>query len=133
MTSGQTITTAIFLLAILAPPVTAATVDWDPWEAPARIAIGQPSASLHPLKSGIRFFQNFISPVDGPRCPMYPTCSSYAIQALDRHGPLLGSFFTVDRLLHETEPDSRRRPIRVGDRLRYFDPLDANDFWIVPR
>jgi putative membrane protein insertion efficiency factor len=85
---------------------------------------------LNPLVQGVRFFQKFISPVDSPRCPMYPTCSSYALQALHRHGSVLGSFLTVDRLLHETSPAEQTIPLEGFERIRYYDPLEANDFWL---
>jgi putative membrane protein insertion efficiency factor len=85
---------------------------------------------LNPLVQGVRFFQKFISPVDSPRCPMYPTCSTYALQALHRHGPVVGSFLTVDRLLHETSPEEQTIPLEGFERIRYYDPLDANDFWL---
>jgi putative membrane protein insertion efficiency factor len=88
------------------------------------------SSELNPLVQGVRFFQKFISPVDSPRCPMYPTCSTYALQALRRHGPVLGSFLTVDRLLHETSPEEQTIPLDGFERIRYYDPLNANDFWL---
>lgn len=88
------------------------------------------SSKLNPLVQGVRFFQKFISPVDSPRCPMYPTCSTYALQALHRHGPVLGSFITVDRLLHETSPEEQSIPLEGFERTRYYDPLNANDFWL---
>ncbi|MGM0416535.1 MAG: membrane protein insertion efficiency factor YidD [Thermodesulfobacteriota bacterium] len=88
------------------------------------------SSDLNPLVQGVRFFQRFISPVDSPRCPMYPTCSTYALQALQRHGPVLGSFITVDRLLHESSPEEQNIPLQGFGRTRYYDPLDANDFWL---
>ncbi|MCA1796282.1 MAG: membrane protein insertion efficiency factor YidD [Geobacteraceae bacterium] len=86
--------------------------------------------TLNPLVQGVRFSQKFISPVDSPRCPMYPTCSTYALQALQRHGPVVGSFLTVDRLLHETSPEEQTIPLEGFERIRYYDPLDANDFWL---
>jgi hypothetical protein len=61
---------------------------------------------------------------------MYPTCSAYARQALARHGPWLGALLTVDRLLHETDPREHRHPIRVGDWVRFYDPVENNDFWV---
>lgn len=47
----------------------------------------------------VRFFQEVISPQDGPRCPFYPTCSHYGKQAVKKHGALLGSFLAGDRIL----------------------------------
>jgi len=34
----------------------------------------------------IRFYQKWISPSLAPRCKFYPSCSSYAITAIDRYG-----------------------------------------------
>jgi len=120
----------LYFVALVAPAASAA--DWGPWEAPAPPADRQ-QAGFSPLTLGVRFFQHYISPLDGPRCPMYPTCSAYALQALEHHGALTGSLLTVDRLLHELEPDARLRTIQVGDRLRYHDPLENNDYWLPSR
>ena len=47
----------------------------------------------------IRFYQRKISPLFGPKCRYYPTCSQYAIQAVEIHGVLKGSVLAVLRLL----------------------------------
>jgi putative membrane protein insertion efficiency factor len=47
----------------------------------------------------LRFYQRWISPALPPTCRFYPTCSAYAIEALQVHGPLWGSWLTVRRLL----------------------------------
>ena len=47
----------------------------------------------------IRFYQRKISPLFGPRCRYYPTCSNYAVEAVERFGALKGSILTVSRLL----------------------------------
>lgn len=47
----------------------------------------------------IKFYQKKISPLFGPKCRYYPTCSQYAIQAVEMHGVLKGSFLAVLRLL----------------------------------
>lgn len=46
----------------------------------------------------IRFYQLFISPLLGPRCRFYPTCSSYAIEAIQRHGVFCGSWLAIKRI-----------------------------------
>ena len=46
----------------------------------------------------VRFYQLFISPMLGPRCRFYPTCSEYAIEALKIHGAWKGSWLTINRL-----------------------------------
>jgi uncharacterized protein len=47
----------------------------------------------------LRGYQRWISPALPPTCRFYPTCSAYAIEALQVHGPLRGSWLTVRRLL----------------------------------
>jgi putative membrane protein insertion efficiency factor len=50
------------------------------------------------LELPIRVYQLLISPLLGPRCRFYPSCSSYAVEALQRHGALRGSWLAVRRL-----------------------------------
>ncbi|MEA3429453.1 MAG: membrane protein insertion efficiency factor YidD [Thermodesulfobacteriota bacterium] len=47
----------------------------------------------------IRAYQYVLSPVLGPSCRFYPTCSEYAYQAVLRYGPLKGSFLALKRIL----------------------------------
>ena len=47
----------------------------------------------------IRFYQLFISPLLGPRCRYYPTCSSYTLEALQTHGIFCGSWLAIKRIL----------------------------------
>jgi hypothetical protein len=47
----------------------------------------------------IRFYQRFISPLTPPSCIYHPTCSNYAFQAIQKHGPLKGSYLAFRRIL----------------------------------
>ncbi|MBN2879595.1 MAG: membrane protein insertion efficiency factor YidD [Clostridia bacterium] len=47
----------------------------------------------------IKFYRRAISPLFPPRCRFYPTCSSYAMQAIEKHGALKGSYLAVRRIL----------------------------------
>ncbi len=47
----------------------------------------------------IRFYQRGISPLHPGCCRFYPTCSAYALEAIQTHGALYGSFLTIKRLL----------------------------------
>ncbi|MFM7170405.1 MAG: membrane protein insertion efficiency factor YidD [Cyanobium sp.] len=46
----------------------------------------------------IRTYQQWISPLLGPRCRFIPSCSAYAVEALQRHGPWKGGWLSVRRL-----------------------------------
>ena len=46
----------------------------------------------------LRGYQFAISPMFGPTCRFYPSCSSYAIQSVQRHGTLRGGWLAVRRL-----------------------------------
>ena len=47
----------------------------------------------------IRFYQKFLSPLKHTRCPYTPTCSQYAIEAIEKYGALKGSLLAVWRIL----------------------------------
>ena len=47
----------------------------------------------------IRFYQLCISPLKPPCCRFYPTCSAYAIEALQKYGAVKGSYLAVRRIL----------------------------------
>jgi putative membrane protein insertion efficiency factor len=52
-----------------------------------------------PLVWLVMAYQLLISPLLGPTCKFYPSCSSYAITALTEHGPLRGLWLAGRRLL----------------------------------
>ncbi len=47
----------------------------------------------------LKFYKYFISPLLGNNCRFYPSCSSYALEALQVHGAIIGSDLTLKRLL----------------------------------
>ena len=46
----------------------------------------------------VRGYQLFVSPLLGPRCRFYPSCSAYAIDAILRHGVARGTWLALRRL-----------------------------------
>ena len=50
------------------------------------------------LKGVVKAYAGLISPLMGPKCRFYPTCSAYACQAFDRHGALPGLWLTIRRV-----------------------------------
>lgn len=61
---------------------------------------------------GIRVYQVGISPLLGPSCRYYPTCSQYALEAIEKYGALKGGWLAVRRIL-------RCHPFRPGG----YDPV----------
>jgi uncharacterized protein len=51
------------------------------------------------LLAAVRFYQRAISPALPPRCRFYPSCSAYAVEAIERHGALRGSWLALRRLV----------------------------------
>ncbi|MDX2463836.1 MAG: membrane protein insertion efficiency factor YidD [Porticoccus sp.] len=47
----------------------------------------------------IRAYQYLLSPLIGPSCRFYPSCSCYAQEALERHGVIKGGWLALRRLL----------------------------------
>ncbi|MDI9447148.1 MAG: membrane protein insertion efficiency factor YidD [Bacillota bacterium] len=47
----------------------------------------------------IRFYQQVISPLKKPTCRFYPTCSHYAVQAVEKYGAWKGFWLAVKRVL----------------------------------
>lgn len=47
----------------------------------------------------IRFYQKWISPLKPPSCRFYPSCSGYAVQAIEKYGVLKGGYLCVRRIV----------------------------------
>ena len=45
----------------------------------------------------VRFYRYAISPMLGRNCRFHPTCSEYAIEAIERHGALRGGWMAAKR------------------------------------
>ncbi len=47
----------------------------------------------------VRIYQKYISPLKGPTCRFYPTCSEYTYQAILKFGPYKGCYLAIKRIL----------------------------------
>jgi putative membrane protein insertion efficiency factor len=47
----------------------------------------------------IRAYRLFLSPLLGASCRFYPTCSTYAVEAVETHGAARGTWLAVKRIL----------------------------------
>lgn len=70
------------------------------------------------LIGALRFYKRHISPQLPPACRYTPTCSEYAIEAIERHGALKGTLLAARRVLscnplsrggHDPVPEARGR------------------------
>lgn len=50
------------------------------------------------LLFAIRFYRKFLSPLKPPTCRFVPTCSEYAMEAIEKHGPWTGLKMAVCRV-----------------------------------
>ncbi len=61
----------------------------------------------------IRFYQHQISPALTARCRFRPTCSAYALEAIEKYGAMKGGYLALRRFL-------RCHPFYKGD---IYDPV----------
>ena len=61
----------------------------------------------------IRFYRTCISPYTPPACRFTPTCSQYAMEAIEKYGAAKGGWLAFKRLM-------RCNPFYKGD---YYDPV----------
>ena len=47
----------------------------------------------------IKAYQILISPLLGPSCRFTPTCSQYAVEAIQKYGPIKGSWLAFKRII----------------------------------
>lgn len=83
------------------------------------------------LLSAVRFYQRAISPTRPPRCRFMPTCSQYAVEALETHGALRGTWLALVRVLkcapwHPGGYDPVPEP-RTGPRTGTAQPIRSSN------
>ena len=91
-----------------------------------------PATTPTPLAAApIHLYRTFLSGADGHRCPMTPSCSSYALSTIKRHGALLGWIMACDRLMRCGRDELDRSPKTLTPYgWRWQDSVDDNDFWL---
>ena len=72
--------------------------------------------SIRMLQAPIYLYRYAISPFIGPVCRYQPTCSAYAIEAVEKRGPLAGLWLTARRL-------ARCHPVKCLGGGEGYDPV----------
>ena len=67
------------------------------------------------LLSLIRFYRKYISPYTPPSCRFIPTCSQYAMEAIEKYGAAKGGWLALKRI-------SRCHPVHRGEH-DFYDPV----------
>ena len=90
----------------------------------------EPKTSIATKIAGavIRFHQEVISPVDGPRSHYRPTSSRYMQLAMQRYGFLKGYLMGCDRLLREDDEEWVYRKIKVDGKIFKYDPAKIDKY-----
>ncbi len=67
--------------------------------------------------------------IDGPRCPMYPSCSAWARRAIRKHG-YDGFLMLIDRLIYRESGNLYEKylhaPKKFSKDTRFYDPVEEN-------
>lgn len=97
--------------------------DLKPFSEPVSVPSPKHSFSVKAAEKVIRFHQNVLSPVDGPRSHFIPSSSGYMLQSMQKHGFILGFFHGCDRLMRENSDDWVYRKVEVNGKLMKYDPI----------
>lgn len=71
------------------------------------------------VQAPVHVYRYTLSPLIGPVCRFQPTCSAYAIEAIEKHGPATGVWLTAKRL-------ARCHPVKWLGGSEGFDPVPEN-------
>lgn len=82
------------------------------------------------LTEPIKFYRKNISPHTPPSCRYHPTCSSYALQAIEKHGAVKGGVMATARILR-CNPFVEGGVDEVPDHFTIFrNPDNVNDYYV---
>jgi uncharacterized protein len=88
----------------------------------------KPSIAIAVANAIIRFHQEVISPVDGPRSHYRPSSSRYMQLAMQRYGFLQGFIMGCDRLLRENDEQWVYRVIEIDGQIFKYDPARIDKY-----
>ncbi len=108
---------------------------FEPWGHDSGLTHGKKEAKAEELSVAtrvadavIRFHQQVISPVDGPRSHYRPSSSQYMHLAMHRYGFLKGFIMGCDRLIREDDEEWVYRTIECDGKIFKYDPAKQNKY-----
>ena|SRR3990167_4756259 len=109
---------------------------YEPWGKDSGLKVPPPTVQTSDLSIAtriaekiIRFHQNVISPVDGPRSHFRPSSSQYMLLAMHRYGFLKGYIMGCDRLLRENDEEWVYRTIQMENgQIFKYDPAKTDKY-----
>lgn len=120
---------------------TASAAEFGPFATATHPTTREATAAANPRGPGARAGSSFLgvpwlayralAGFQGPRCPHRPSCSTYALQAVDGYGPLVGSWLAANRLIRGRWSSSVRLLVADSEGL-WLDPIEEATFWLTP-
>jgi len=115
------------------------TVRRSPEAGPPELFRGrtEPAPAFSPASRLVRLYQtrlwtfklSGLAVFQVPTSASYPPTSRYALEAIARHGDLMGVFMTVDRLMRNVTHINQPPFVYARGRRLHYDPVEANDYW----
>lgn len=87
-----------------------------PWAEPSE------PEGLNSFSFAFEVYDKVISPIDGDRCRMYPSCSQYSKEAIAQRGLFLGILMSADRIMRCGMDTKLYNVISIGEKDYYDDP-----------
>jgi uncharacterized protein len=118
---------ALFVILFVSKPLLVDCHEPEPFsQAFLKSEAASPRSGPGPVKAFfsllLGFYQNGVSPADGPTCAFYPTCAGYSRDALRHHGLAEGILMTGDRLIRCNGFDKSMYPM-IGHERHFYDPI----------
>lgn len=79
----------------------------------------------------LKYYQENVSPRQGPKCPASPSCSGFTLSAMRKYGFATGFFMGMDRIYFRENFDMKylkhyRQVVLKNNTTRVYDPVEAN-------
>jgi|WetSurMetagenome_2_1015567.scaffolds.fasta_scaffold183004_2 uncharacterized protein len=130
----------ILILAFCLDTLPVHSQSWESWAKPVPVEHKAPETRKNGKKSAtfysaaLKGYQSNVSPKQGPKCPAYPSCSSYTLSAMNNYGFLMGFIMGLDRIYFRENFEMKylkhyNPVILPGNLAKVYDPVEANNIF----